>query len=280
MASVRKRTWKIAAGEIKTAWIVDYTDNRGDRQRKHFQTKKTADTFRINVEGQMQAGTYRAPADKVTVQDACESFLEHCEGRNERDERMTRKMLVVYRGHINNYILHAEHGIGARKLSQVTAGSVGNFRDRIRAAGVTLPTTRKILATLHSVLQFAISQDWVATNAAHRVKVIGPRGEGSKKIEPPSKGDMRALVEVADEGLRLMLLFAASTGARAGEQWATRWHDVDFDKSELRVSRRVDVYGDEGAPKSAAGVRTVPLVRSTCCNAENLEAEIEIFQTR
>lgn len=170
MASVRKRTWKLAAGEIKTAWIVDYTDNRGNRQRKHFQTKKTADTFRINVEGQMQAGTYRAPADKVTVQDACESFLEHCEGRNERDERMTRKMLVVYRGHINNYILHAEHGIGARKLSQVTAGSVGNFRDRIRAAGVTLPTTRKILATLHSVLQFAISQDWVATNAAHRVK--------------------------------------------------------------------------------------------------------------
>ena len=83
---------------------------------------------------------------------------------------MTRKMLVVYRGHINNYILHAEHGIGARKLSQVTAGSVGNFRDRIRAAGVTLPTTRKILATLHSVLQFAISQDWVATNAAHRVE--------------------------------------------------------------------------------------------------------------
>ena len=64
MASVRKRTWKLAAGEIKTAWIVDYTDNRGNRQRKHFQTKKTADTFRINVEGQMQAGTYRAPAQQ------------------------------------------------------------------------------------------------------------------------------------------------------------------------------------------------------------------------
>ena len=56
-----------------------------------------------------------------------------------------------------------------------------------------------------------------------------------------------------------MLIFAASTGARAGEQWAARWQDVNFDKGELRISRRVDAYGEEGTPKSTAGVRTVPL---------------------
>src|SRR5262245_39172727 len=223
MASVRKRTWSDANGELKTAWIVDYSDNRGNRQRKHFQTKKAADGFRIHIEGQLQSGIYRAAADKVTVQDACESFLEHCKGRNQRDERMTTKMLAVYRGHVSNHILHSEHGIGSCKLSQFTARSVCDFRDRVRSAGVTVPTTRKILATLHSVLAHAISQDWIATNPAHGVKVIGPRGEGSKKIEPPSKDDMRAVIDAAGEGFRLMLLFAASTGARAGEQWAVRW---------------------------------------------------------
>ena len=258
MASVRKRTWT-SAGETKTAWVVDYADSHGVRQRKHFPSKKAADAFRISVEGQMQAGTYRPAADKVTVRAACESFLEHCEGRNQRDERMTRKMLAVYRGHINNHILHPEHGVGSRKLSQFTARSAGEFRDRIRTAGVTVPTTRKLLATLHSVLEHAISEDWVATNAAHGVKVIGTRGEGSKKIVPPSKDDKRALIDAAGEELRLILLFAASTGARAGEQWATRWRDVNFDKDELHISRRVDVYGDEGAPKSTAGVRAVPL---------------------
>jgi integrase len=196
---------------------------------------------------------------KVTVKAACESFLEHCEGRNQRDERMTRKMLVVYRGHIHKHILHPEHGVGDRKLAQFTTRSVGDFRDRIRTAGVTVPTARKILATLHSVLKHAISEDWVATNAAHGVRVIGRRGESSKKIVPPSKDDMRALIDTAADELRLMLLFAASTGARAGEQWASRWRDVNFDKAELHISRRVDAYRDEGAPKSAAGVRTVPL---------------------
>ena len=91
------------------------------------------------------------------------------------------------------------------------------------------------------------------------VKVIGPGGEGSKKITPPSKDVLRAIINAADEDFRLMLIFAASTGARAGEQWATQWRDLDLDKCELRISRRVDAYGEVGLPKTTAGVRTVPL---------------------
>jgi integrase len=259
MASVRRRTWKTASGEAKASWVVDYTDSRGSRQRKHHFSKKAADAFRIQIEGMLQAGTYRSNADKITLKEVCESFLEHCAGRHLRDERMTRKMLAVYKGHAANHILHSDHGIGNRKLSQLTARSVGDFRDRLRSAGVTVPTTRKILATLHGALAYAISQDWVATNAAHGIRVIGPRDEGSKKIVPPLKEDVQVLLEAADEELRLMLLFAASTGTRAGEQWATRWRDIDLEKNLLRVARRVDAYGEEGAPKTAAGVRTVPI---------------------
>jgi integrase len=259
MPSVRRRTWQAASGEAKAAWVVDYTDSHGGRRRKHFANKKNADAFRIRVESQMQAGTYRPDADKVTVKEVCESFLEHCLGRNERDERMTRKMLTVYRGHVYNHILHADHGLGRHRLSQLTARSVGDFRDRLRSGGVTIATTRKILATLHGALGYAISQDWVATNAAHGTRVIGPRGEGSKKIVPPSKEGIRAILEAADDDFRVALLFAASTGARAGEQWAVRWRDINLDNGALAISRRVDAYGEEGAPKSAAGVRTVPL---------------------
>jgi integrase len=259
MASVRRRSWRTASGEAKAAWVVDYTDSRGNRQRKHWFNKKAADAFRIQIESQMQAGTYRPHADKIAVKEVCEGFLERCAGRNQRDERMTRKMLVVYKGHVRNPILHPDFGIGGRKLSQLTARSVGDFRDGLRGAGVTVPTTRKILATLHSILEYAISQDWLATNAAHGTKVIGPRDEGSKKIVPPSKPDMQALLEASNWDLRVKLLFAVSTGARAGEQWAVRWRDVDLEHSKLQIGRRVDAYGEEGPPKSLAGIRTVPI---------------------
>ena len=118
-------------------------------------------------------------------------------------------------------------------------------------------------------LAYAISQDWVATNAAHGVRVIGPRDEGSKKIVPPSKEDMRAVLDAADEDFRLKLLFAATTGARAGEQWAVRWRDVDLDNGKLHIRRRVDVYGEEGAPKARPGcglfryrIKLVPVLKA------------------
>src|SRR4051812_30331844 len=273
MATVRKRIWQTASGEAKAAWVVDYADSRGDRQRKHFHNKKAADAFRIRVEGQMQAGTYRPDADKITVKSVCESFLEHCEGRHVRDERMTRKMLTVYRGHVNNHILHSERGIGSRKLSQLTHRTVGEFRDRLRDAGTTVPTSRKVLATLHSALEYAKAQDWVATNAAHGIRVIGPRSEGSKKICPPSKDDLRAVLREAGEDFRVMLLLAAYTGVRAGEQWALRWRDVDLEKRQLHVGRRVDAYGEEGAPKTSAGVRAVPI-------SNQLVGELKVLKVR
>ena len=49
--------------------------------RKHFNRKKAADTFRVHIEGE---NTERAPiadAEKVTVKEVCESFVEHCVGR-------------------------------------------------------------------------------------------------------------------------------------------------------------------------------------------------------
>jgi integrase len=256
MASVRKRTWTSPTGEAKTAWFVDYYDNRGDRQRRHFANKKSADAFRISIEGQLATGIYRPDARRLTVRAACQAFIAHCEGRLRRDERMTRKMLTVYRGYINNHILPS---LANWRLSQLTAKTIGDFRDELRDNGVTVPTTRKILATLHSILEYAISQDWIAANAARTIKVIGPRNEGSKKIVPPDQAELSRIVSEANSTLRLMILFAASTGARAGEQWAARWGDVDFDNAQLRISRRVDAYGEEGPPKTAAGIRTVPL---------------------
>jgi len=59
--------------------------------------------------------------------------------------------------------------------------------------------------------------------------------------------------------LWLVLFFAASTGVRASEQWAVRWSDIGFNSGALNIRRRVDVYCEEGAPKTAAGEREIPV---------------------
>jgi integrase len=275
MAKIRKRQWVTATGEARQAWAVDFVDSQGVRQRRQFRSRKEADAFRIEVEGQIRSGTFRADADKVSVKDVVAAYLDHVEGRNRRGERYSRHHLEVTKGHIANYIVpdarrHEGHegktrvtpfteGIGAVKLSQLTARTVGDFRDRLRDAGVSVITARKIISTLSAILAYGVSQDMTAINAAAGIKVIGRRDEGARKIAPPSKESLKALIEVADPDFRVKLIFAAASGVRAGELHALRWRHLDLDKGEVTIEARVDAYREEDVTKTAAGMRTVPI---------------------
>lgn len=275
MAKVRKREWITAAGEARVAWAVDFVDSNGERQRKQFRSRKEADAFRVETEGQLRAGTFRLDADKITVKEVAEGYLAQVEGRSDRGERFTKHHLKTVQGHVWNYIAPDAKrtearkvktrvtaftdGIGAVKLSQLSSRVTGDFRDRMRDAGVSVVTTRKILSTLSAVLAYAISQDMVAVNAAKGVKVIGRRDEGAKKVIPPSKESLKALIDVADRDFRVKLIFAAASGVRAGELHALRWRHLDLDKGEVTIEARVDAYGEEDVTKTAAGMRTVPV---------------------
>jgi integrase len=276
--SIRKRIWKNTDGAESTRWIVDVMDANGHRERRQFESRKEADAFRIATEGQMRAGTFRGDAGKLTVKYAADKFLVYCEGRRQRNERMTRQNYKTMDGHIGNYICRDpkrhegkvrpsrlkefDGGIGGIKLAQLTARSIGDFRDRLRDAGVSVVTTRKILSTLQQLLNYAIDQDMVGVNNARGVRVVGRRDEGARKIVPPTKGAMRALLSVADQDFRVKLAFASATGVRAGELHALRWRHLDFAKGEVTVETRVDAYGEEDVTKTAAGMRTIPLSQS------------------
>jgi integrase len=275
MAKVKKRTWTTSKGEPRQAWQVDFADSNGERQRRQFETKREADDFRVEIEGQLRAGTFRIDARKITVKEISINYLDYAKGRMERKERFTKRHYKNIEGYVWNYICpdaerrekqHEksrakpfEGGIAKLKLAQLTKKGVGDFRDRLRSAGVSVVTTRKILTGLHAILEYAIGQDAVATNAAHGVKVIGTRDEGSKKIIPPPKADMKALLSVAEPDFRVKLVVSASAAPRAGELHAIRWRHFNFAAAEVTIETRVDIYHEEDVTKTEAGMRTIPL---------------------
>lgn len=277
MAIVRKRTWKTANGEPRSGFAVDYFDTQGQRQRKQFATRAEANDFRVEIEGQMRSGTYRPEATRILVRDLADLFIEHCRQRMDRRERMTRRNFQTYEGYVRNYICpdvewharkHAkphhqftffDGGLGHYKLSALTVGAVTKFRDDLRAFGLSVPTTRKIIGMLQVMLAYGISRDMLAFNAPKDVEVISTRADDSKRITPPDRDIVRQLIELADERFHVVLLVAASTGMRAGELHALRWRHIDFQRRELRVETRVDPYGNEDVPKTKAGLRSIPL---------------------
>jgi len=273
--SIRKRSWKNADGTESTRWTVDVFGADGHRERRQFESRKEADAFRVATEGQMRAGTFRGDAAKLTVKFAADSYLDYCEGRRQRGERMTRKNYNVIEGHIRNYVCpdpkrHEgkvrptrlkpfDGGIASIKLSQLTTRGMCDFRDRLRDAGVSVVTTRKILSTVHQMLGYAIERDMCGINVAKGIRVIGRRDEGAHKIVPPTKEAMRALLAVADKDFKVKLALASATGVRAGEFHALRWHHLDLARCEAKIETRVDAYGEEDVTKTAAGMRSIPL---------------------
>ena len=58
--SVRKRVWKTSKGEQKEAWIVDYTDQAGERHIQTFQREREADEYHATVRVDVRQGVHTA----------------------------------------------------------------------------------------------------------------------------------------------------------------------------------------------------------------------------
>ena len=58
----------------------------------------------------------------------------------------------------------------------------------------------------------------------------------------------------------VMIMFAAYTGMRFGEQSALLWSSIDFEKGLIHVRRAQKKYKKVGKPKTGAGKRSIPLM--------------------
>lgn len=284
MATITKRRWKTGKGEPREAWVLAYTDRQGRRHKEQFAKKREAEAKRVDVEGQISKGAFRAEAASKTVTDAIDAYLKHLEKRHGRGEQVTTMYLRNTSGQLRT---HVEPELGAVKLAELTTRSVNDLVDKLKDAEVGVPTIRRVVGALSRTLAYAAGQDWVATNAAKGIRVTAKRGEGSEKVTPPSKETLAAILKAAEawkpeppkgfgieaqkrfmkraeatNDIALRIRFAAATGLRASEQWALRWRHIDVKARTVTVEERVDAFGDFDTTKSEAGKRTVPLSKA------------------
>ena len=115
-----------------------------------------------------------------------------------------------------------------------------------------------MLYSLKGILKYAQKHGRVAQNAAAGVTVnVSKRHR--KRIEIPSKDDIKAVLDAAGPQWRPLFKVAVLTGLRSSELRALSWGDVDLDAGALRVRRRADRWNQLGPPKSATSTRDIPL---------------------
>lgn len=258
--SVRKREWTTRQGEAKTAWVVDYTDQKGTRRLKTFARKKDADAFSSSTAVAISRGEHVADSATVTVEKAAGFWLTSA-----AEAGLERGTLQQYRQHVD---LHITPFLGAERLSRLTVPGLREFQDRLRSEGRSAAMVKRVTVSLGSILSDAQERGLVARNVVRELagrRTKGRQGERRQKrkvqvgVDIPTRDDIRAIVGAASGRWRPLLITAIFTGLRASELRGLRWCDVDLDKALLHVRQRADRYQTIGMPKSDAGQRRVPL---------------------
>ena len=258
--SVRKRTWT-SKGEVKEAWIVDYTDQAGDRHIETFSKKKDADARHDEVRQGVRKGIHVAASKSITVAEAGENWLKAGEAHG-----LERATIKTYREHITQHIVPF---IGRVKLSELGAPAVRAFEETLHREGRSPAMRRKIMVSLGSLIADAQERGLAAHNAVRDLRRNRKRGK-DRQAEMRRKGKLKIGVDIptleeistilahAPTRWRAFLVVAVFTGLRASELRGLRWIDVDLKAHELHVRQRADRFNAIGKPKSAAGERTVP----------------------
>lgn len=200
---------------------------------------------------------------KITMDEYFVSWMD-CQKSSAHVTDGTRQ---VYR---NRYRFNISPIVGNLYLSELRRSHCQRVIDAMVGsyARKTISLTR---VTLGAMLNDAVRDGIIDTNPS--ATIVLPRigldevQEQEKKREKKfltASEEMEFLEYAKDSSFYDLFVFMLNTGLRAGEACALRHGDIDMDKGEIRVSRACNKNDDTGeivfhAPKTAAGIRTVPL---------------------
>jgi integrase len=237
-------------------WEAIITIPAGDvgaskRQSFYGPTKKVA-RDKLNAAQRNIEELRQAKASNQTLGHYLAHWLE-----NTATPRLRPSTIPSYRWLIEKHLTPA---LGHIQLRDLSAQDIEKVLNEKLAAGVSPRTVQYMRAVLRSALKTAERRRLVTRNEA---SLTDPPKQVRHEIRALNPGEAQRLL-VAAKGERLEALYtvALMCGLRAGELFALRWTDIDFERGTLSVRatlQRIDGRHVLAEPKTAKGRRTLPL---------------------
>jgi integrase len=160
-----------------------------------------------------------------------------------------------YRSLMVNHVLGSP--LADQPLRKVTALDLEQL---IASRDLAVSSRRSLHAALAACLYDAERANLVATSPMTKARRPSRRGgEVADREHVPSTDEVVALLaQVKGSYLEPMVQVMIGLGLRRGEVLGLQWRDIDLDTMTVNICRQLTASG-VSAPKSQAGVRTVPL---------------------
>lgn len=164
-----------------------------------------------------------------------------------------------------NYAPHYQEILArheSKPFSALTVFDVTQHLAQAKARGYSATVVNTIRSLYAMIWDAAVVEGAAPVNPVSSVKL--PRGLKRGKRRAPEDEQIRAILAGEDAPFGLFPLLLLCTGLRKAEGLALTWEDVDLERREIAVTKALDytvgAHPTVKPPKTAAGVRAVPIV--------------------
>jgi integrase len=198
---------------------------------------------------------------RLTFATVAARWLERFESMVAVGERRVRT-LESHRYHLDRHLLPA---LGRRRIAMITVDDIAGLIRALCADGRAPRTIAGALATLGSILRYALRRGYIADNPL-RLLEAGERPRPASNPQRALGQDERArLLQACAPRYRPLIVTALYTGMWISELLALTWSDIGLDEGVVHVRAQLSrahagVPARRVAPKTAAAIRDIPLV--------------------
>ena len=252
-------------------WEAAVYDEDGRKIRRTFPTEAAARSWRIDSLAARQKGEFRAPARR-RIREAGKALIDGMERGVVRTRSGELYKPSAIRSYETSLRVHIYPDLGGASLGDVRRGDVQALADRMLATGANPSTIRNALMPLRVIFRRAIEDDELTANPCTSLRLPAVRG---KRDRIASLGEAARLIEaLPTPSYRALWASAFYAGLRLGELRGLRWEDVSLSDDIIHVRRAIGQKGEIGTPKSAAGVRRIPMINALRSRLVELHIEV------
>ena len=158
--------------------------------------------------------------------------------------------------HLRTHILPA---MGNLSLTAISTRNVQAFISALAAKGLTRKSCHNVLQTLSGLLRTA--KAWGYVPAVFDRSVLSLPREGEKREERFfTAAQVKRIINASEEPYSTLWAVFSLTGCRAGEVFALKRSDLDFENRVIRIRRTLDAATRQmHAPKSRSSSADLPM---------------------
>lgn len=230
---------------------------RTGKIRRTFESQSAAKAWRADAVTKLNRGQLAGVRSR-RVREAAAEMLDGMREGTVRTRSGDPYKPSAIRSYDESLRVHVLPPIGAMRLSDVKHKHVQHIADRLHAEGKSPSTIRNAIIPLRVIYRRAMRAGDVSVSPCANLELPAVRG---RRERIPSPQEVTALLAALAERDRALWATALYAGLRRGELRALRWEDIDLRAGVIHVRRSMDIRGPIIAPKSAAGIRTVPIAK-------------------